>query len=298
MKSCVLLFSLLAALSTAANAATGPEIAYSLRGSRPAIYVVNPDGSGKRLIYQGASKTFIGGLAMRPGGGEISFEEVGSSGQNGQLKTVQYGASGAGTVIRSVPGCRFNIDYRPVTAYGQFLYVDSCSPDIKYVSDGTTSPIGVGQPVSKVAWLKDGESFLFAGRDVTHTLFSSPLYTQTVIAPGLQCVQWMGSAKLHDEALIKIGDACGGGIGRLTVSPASWTPGIEQGDAPSYSTDDQCFVYITPYSRSGSYLMIRRVDGAGQPVRIGARANYADVTWRRLAAGETGSPCPVAAPPK
>jgi hypothetical protein len=297
MKSNVLIFTLVAGLSTAANAATGPEIAYSVRGSRPAIYVVNPDGSGKRLSDQGASKTFISGLSIRPGGGEISFEEVGASGQTGQLKTVQYGESGTGTVIRTVSGCRFQVDYRPVAADGTLFYVDSCSRTIQYVSGGTTSPINVGQPVAKIAWLKDGESFLFSARHVTHAPLDAP-FNQTVIAPDLQCVQWMNSAKLHDEALIKIGDACGGGIGRLTVSPASWTPGIEQGDAPSYSTDDLCFVYITPYTRSGSYLMIRRVDGASQPVRIGARANYADVTWRRLGSGETGSPCPVAAPPQ
>lgn len=295
MKSNVLLLSVVAGWCTAATAATGPEIAYATRGARPEIYLVNPDGSGQRLIYQGARKTAIFSLSMKPGGGEISFEEVASSGQTGHLKTVQYGATGSGTVIRTVSGCRFHVDYRPVTTNGALLYVDGCSHTIQYVSEGTTYWVGVGQPVSKVAWLKDGESFLFAGRDVTHALFAAP-FNQTVVAPGLQCVQWMNSAKLHDEALIKM--ACGDGIGRLTVSPASWTPNIEQGNAPSYSSDDQCFVYVTPSDRSGSYLMIRRLDGAGLPLRIGARANFSDVTWRRLAAGETGAPCPVAAPPQ
>jgi hypothetical protein len=278
-------------------AAAGPEIAYAKRASRPEIHLVNPDGTGQRLIYRGASKTVITGLAMKPGGGEISFEEVDSSGQTASLKSVQYGDTGMGTVVRSIPGCRiFSIDYRPVTNDGSFFYVDLCSRTIQFVRPGISGPVNVGQSVSKVAWLNDGETFLFSGINVTKAVLASP-FTQTVVAPGLQCVQWMRTGHHSEHALLKIGSACGGGIGYLTVDPPVWTDSIEQGDAPAFSTGDDCFIYITPAQRGGSYLMIRRLDGGGQPFRLGAKGNYSDVTWRRLAAGETGSACPVAAPP-
>jgi len=268
-----------------AIAGIGGEIAYSLRGGRE-IYLVNPDGSGKRLVYRAPAKKTVLGIDMRHNGSELTFEEVDSSGQTGRLKTITYGASGLATVTRSISGGRFQIDTAPD---GTLLFVDIFDGDIKRLAPGSSTPVSVGVPrsVSKVAWLADG-SFLYASQaQVWRATLASPSGTALV---SQNCVQSLKGAHTANEALLV--DACAQYMGRLSVSPVSLDATLGRGQDPSYSPDDHCFIYITPSQRGGSLLKIQRLDGSGTAVQVEGKGNYASVDWR---GDSSPAACPVTA---
>lgn len=295
LKKSLLAIGLLA--STAAMAEpVGPEIAYSLRGSRD-IYLINPDGSGKRLIYRGLRKTAIFALSLRSGGGEIAFEEVDSTGQTGRLRTVEFGASGIGTVTRTIPGCRFDMDFHPTD--GSLLLVEmgngaSCSGDIKRLAPGSTTPVslGIDKDASKVAWLADGVTILFAAEGrIWKAPADGTTAPQEIVAQ--DCVASLEAAHQRAQALLDVGSVCGASLDRLTLDPPNLEKGIASGWSPSYAPDDQCFIYIVPAGR-GAYLTIRRSDGSGDESTVGSKANYTSVDWRAAPSQPYG--CPVVAP--
>lgn len=280
-----LMLSLVVVPSPAA-AGTGGEIAYSLRGSRE-IYLVNPDGSGKRLLYRAPAKKTLFALDIIHDGGQLSFEEVDAGGQTATLKTISYGESGLGTVTRAIAGGRYTMD---TARDGSLLFVDLFTGDVRLAAAGSSSSASVGVPrrASKVAWLSDG-SFLYASQgQLWRATLTDPSGSPLV---GRDCVQTLKAAHGAAEALVGVGQACGDpGIYRLAVAPPGIGASIVQGEAASYSPDDACFIYIAPDVRGG-YLTIRRLFGAGDPVRVGAKGNYASVDWR----GDSARPaCPVA----
>ena len=283
--------------STVALAAPiGPEIAYSVRGSG-SVYLVNPDGTGKRQIYRAPARKDVFAISLRSGGGEIAFEEVDSAGQTGRLRTVEYGASGGGTVTRTIEGCRFDMDFHPTD--GSLLFVETgnlsgCGGgDIKRLAPGSSTPVSLGiqKEASKVAWLNDGATLIFAAEG---KIWKAPANGSTAPQEVLtqDCVGTLAAGHQNAEALLTIGSFCGASLDRLVLDPVSLEKGIASGQSPSYSPDDQCFVYIAPAQR-GSYLTIRRTQDSGTEVTVGKKANYASVDWR----GEPTSPygCPAAA---
>ncbi len=281
----LVLLLLLVLVPAPAAAGTGGEIAYSLRGGRE-IYLVDPDGSGKRLLYRAPAKKTLFALDIIHDGGQLSFEEVDSSGQTATLKTISYGESGLGTVIRTVSGGRFQMD---TARDGSLLFVEFFTGDVRLSAPGSSSSVSVGVPrqASKVAWLADG-SFLYASEgQVWRATLANPAGTSLI---GRDCVQSLSAAHVALEALVDTGQACGDpGLYRLFVDPPSIGASIAQGDSAAYSPDDACFIHIAPAQR-GSYLMIRRLDGDGNPVQVGAKANYASVDWR---GDSSPDPCPV-----
>jgi hypothetical protein len=266
-------------------AGVGGEIAYSLRGGRE-IYLVNPDGSGKRLVYRAAAKKTVLGIDMRHNGGELTFEEVDSGGQTGRLKTITYGTSGLGAVVREITGCRFSSDTAPD---GSLLFVDSCNGDLKIIQPGgTAQSVGVPNNVSKAAWLPDG-SFLYASAGaIFRATLGAPASGTSLAAQ--DCVQTLNAAHGANEALVGVGDVCGRAIKRLDVGTPSLGASIQDGYYPAYSPDDQCFIYLTAGFR-GITLVIRRVDGTGIPLQL-RKANYASVDWR---GDSSPGACPVTA---
>ena len=280
------LLPLLVLVPDAAVAGTGGEIAYSLRGGRE-IYLVNPDGSGKRLLYRAPAKKTVFALDIRHDGGELSFEEVDSSGQTATLKTISYGASGTGTITRQISGGRFDSD---TARDGSLLFVDFVTGDVRLAAPSNSSSASVGVPhrASKVSWLPDG-SFLYVSLgQVWRATLDNPTGASLV---SRDCVQTLKGAHSAAEALVTTGQACGDpGIYRLAVEPASIGANIVVGQDASYSPDDACFIYIAPEGR-GAYLTIRRLDGTGT-VRLGGKANYASVDWRGDSSPQA---CPVSA---
>lgn len=296
-----MMVAIAALAGSAAAFAAPPEIAYSVRGSG-SIYIVNPDGTGKRQIYRAPPRKDVFAISFRSGGGEIAFEEVDSTGQTGRLRTVEFGTSGAGTVTRTIEGCRFDVDFHPTD--GSLLFVEignlsTCGQgDIKRLAPGSSTPVSLGiqKQASKVAWLADGSTIIFAAEG---KIWTAPANGSTapeeIVAQN--CVSSLEAGHERTEALLTVGSVCGASLDRLVLDPATldavtiqW--GIASGESPSYSPDDLCFVYIAPAQR-GSYLKVRRTQDTGTEVTIGKKANYASVDWR----GEPSEPygCPAAA---
>lgn len=279
--------SLLALCMTAtpAVAGIGGEISYSVGRD---VYLVNADGSGKRLIYRGATQTSIFQISMKKDGGELSFEEVAKGGQTAKLITVAYGNSGSAQVTRNVAGCRFALDTR---SDGALLAVSSCDGVLKLAPAGSSNfqPVGVPRHVSKVAWMADG-SFLYAslGQVWRATLASpsgTPIRTQ-------DCVQNINAAHNASEALVSVGQACDGPrIDRMLV-PAGTVTHVAAGPDAAYSQDDQCFIFVAPPGRRGSFLLMARLEGNDPSVQFGNSANYGSVDWRDDSAPNS---CPLIA---
>ena len=259
--------------SSAAVAAVGPPIAYSIGRD---VYLVNQDGSGKQLVYRGATRTSIFSISMKKDGGEMSFEEVVSNGQAAKLITIRYGATGAGTVVRSVPGCRFSVSTRDD---GAILAADFCTGAVNYAATATDAltPVAIGRPASKVAWMADG-SFLYASQG---TIWQATMASPGGIAIRTQdCVQDLAPAHAAGEALVAVGQICDGPrIDRMLV-PTGTTERLAAGTDSGYSSDDRCFIFVPPRSRRGTSLLIARVDGTGSSVQLGNNANYNSVDWR------------------
>lgn len=273
VRSAYLLLSLLM-VSTPAVAGTGGEIAYSVGRD---VYLMNSDGSAKRLLYRGATKTSIFAISMKKDGGELSFEEVSAKGQTGRLITIAYSDSGPAQVVRNVPGCRFDVDTRPD---GALLAVElNCGGIVKFAAPGSSDfqPVGVPTPASKVAWMPDG-SFLYASQGkIWQATLSNP--SGTAIA-NQDCVQSINTANAASEALVAVGQVCDGPrIDRLLV-PSGTASHIAAGPDAAYSQEDQCYIFVAPPSRRGSFLLMARIDGSGSSVQVGNSASYKSVDWR------------------
>lgn len=261
----------------AAAAQVGPPIAYAKGGSRPEIYLVNPDGSGLRLVYRGASRTKIFALDVKPGGGELSFEEVAccSSGPS-YLKTVTYAATGTlGTVSRSLSTCRISgIDYHP--SDGSVLMVDNCARKVMRLDAGSTTPVDIGVPgsVFTARWLSDGAGFVYGAQGwLNRSTISNPTQSTRLLA--MEIMGDFDAGKQSQQLLHSVDDW----IDHILL-PAQFNKGVGQGSGASFAPGDQRFIYMTAPRRGLSYLKIRRVDGTGGEERIGAEAAYTSVDWR------------------
>lgn len=264
-------FLALSFISTPLTAGVGGEIAYSVGRD---VYLINQDGSGKRLVYRGAAGTTIFGISMKSNGGEMSFEEVGKSGQTGKLITISYGTSGLGSVTRNIAGCRWSVSTRND---GALLAVDSCDRQVKFIAAGssTLSSLGIDQSF-KASWMPDG-SFLYtrAGTIRAGTL-ANPTGSQV---RDQDCVQNINGAHSASEALVSVGSICDGPrIDRMLV-PSGSTTHLAAGPDAAYSQDDACYIFISEVRRGG-YLLIAPIDGSSRSVQLGNSASYKSVDWR------------------
>ncbi len=264
--------------TSAALAETGPQIAYAKKGSRPEIHLINPDNSGGRLLYRGAQRSVIFAIDMKPGGGELSFEEAPccSSGPS-TLKTISYGESGTlGTVTRSLTTCRIgSIDYHP--SDGSLLFTDNCTKRIARLAAGSTSASDIGAPASFFAnWLSNGLELIYASQGkVWRAPAATPTSAQEVVT--LECQGSMDTARLSNRTLVYL---CDQQIGDLNVDGKTLTGGFERGSNGRFSPDDQRVLYISPPQRGQSYLLIRATSGQGLPVQINGQASYSSADWR------------------
>ncbi|MEO6114026.1 MAG: hypothetical protein ABIP07_06235 [Sphingomicrobium sp.] len=273
--------------STSAYAAgTGPTVAYATRGGQGEIYLVDPGGS-PRLVYRGPRRTAIFNIDMKPGGGELSFEETNCCSAAGptSLKTLQYGISGLGTVSRSLPitgaGCRIgSIDYHPDPTNGSLIYTGNCSSSINRLAAGATTPTEINiSNVAKAAWTSDGLHILYVADALRKIAVATPENSEIIVATN--CVATLDAGSTLDVALLSIGQVCGGPrIDFVDVATKTLQTGIQQGQAAHLSPNDNLYIYISPYQRGGSYLLVRQVNGNALVERIGAKAEYSAVDWR------------------
>jgi len=263
------------AAAPAAAAGIGPEIAFSTWGTRPAVYLINPDGSGRRLIYTGAQNSRISRVDMKPGGGEVSFYETFGIAQNaaGHLKTVKYEATGKlGTVTRSIPGCSYSIDYHPDPNNGSLLMV-SCDQQLQGLfHDSTTpGPAGVTGPVTRARWLASGTEYIYASNNKLYRVPElTPWQTTEVLASSPY--DFFATAHTSNQALGTVSMR----IHRIDVDGHSTTDTGVIGECPHFSPDDQSILYMAD---SGSWLLIIP-PGGGAATSVGRKGQYSSADWR------------------
>ncbi len=152
----------------AAPALAAPPIAYALVSSNGSqdLYLVNPNGSGKVLLYS-AGKASIGMVDMDPVANRLAIVQSNSSG----FKIIDYNASGVRTNVTTVAdSCQINgFDFHP--SDGSLLVSEWCSAQDqlqvrRWTNSGfDTQPLatfGSGQDsaIGQVRWLGDGSGFL------------------------------------------------------------------------------------------------------------------------------------------
>ena len=255
-------------------AGIGPEIAYSTWGSRPAVYLVNPDGSGRRLLYTGPRNSRIGMVDMKPGGGEVSFYENFGNLAHGEarLKTVTYAATGkTGVVTRSVDGCNYSVDYHP--SDGSLLMV-ACSLEVQHLAAGSSTPTIVAPTpgATRARWLSNGTEFVYsAGGMLRRGAIATPQDSYPAI---VSTHNFFATAHTSNQALAA--DATR--IDLLDFDQGTVvTTSLEIGECPHFSPDDTMFIYM---ATGGSQLMIRPVAVGSRSTPINLRANFSSVDWR------------------
>lgn len=259
----------------AAAAGIGPEIAFSTWGARPAVYLIEPDGSGRRLIYTGGQNNRIGKVDMKPGGGEVSFYEYSGNLLNGpaDLKTVKYAATGKlGTVSRSVAGCSYSIDYHPDPNNGSLLMV-SCSGQLQSLWHDSTTPIpaGVNASVSRARWLSGGTEFIYAADNkLWRAAEAAPWNPVEVLASSPY--DFFATAHNSNRALGTVSRR----IHRIDVDAKTTADLGVIGECPHFSPDDQSILYMAD---AGSWLLIIP-PGGGAATSVGRKGQYSSADWR------------------
>lgn len=259
-------------------AAGGPAIFYAKGGSTSELISANADGTGTRSLYKAPQRKKIFGLAVRPGGNELAFEEVDccSSG-SGTLKIIEYNDEGVRTAVRSKDvGCRISsLDYHPTNGS---LLMASCRGNLSLVDTDTfaASDVVTGRKVSKASWASETKVFI-AGSPSLWTFEISAPTALTKVADE-DAVQYLDAAADGSIGMISVVDP-GASIKlvpSLTANAGATT--IGSGSSPSLSPAADWFAYITRDNR-GQYIRVRPVSSASGERTIAGKSSYSAVAW-------------------
>ena len=269
-----------AALLSSASVATavdiGPKIGYSIGRE---VYLANPDGTGIKQLYTGATRKSIFSLQLRPGGGEAAFEETAccSIPSVSLLKIVRYDANGvaSGTASKSICGRIVGLAYHPTD--GTLLYISSCDRLLKRLNTATMTSTTVNVPhqAFTASWLPNGTEFLYAATGKIWRASIATPNSPTAVGDA-ECIQTLDAGNSTNQALY----ACPGAVMLLNLSTGQSST-LRQGENAHFSPADAQYAYLSPQTNSGRYLLIRNLDGSGTQARIGARAKYLSIDWRR-----------------
>ena len=271
---------LLVGTAQAATPGTGPEIAYVKTGTYSEIYLVDSDGSRLRQLYRSAQRMRIFTLDMKPGGGELAFEEVGKTASTATLKVIKYDNAGSRLSIDSLPVCRISsLDYHP--SGSDLLYLDSCAGARRLnTTTMTSSAIAVPPGINKAGWR--GLNELVYNRS---TAAASEILVAPLSAPGSASV--VGEVRLAGSMDVSTSGAA------VLIDPVDWgtlslfdmSSGVEQkdwqiGHYGRFSPNDLSVVYVSGYDVRGSYVFIRSIGGGGSPFRLAGKGVFGPVDWR------------------
>lgn len=271
---------LLSAASYAAG--IGPEIAYVKEGAYTEIYLVEPDGSRQRLLYRSKLRHRIFTLDMKPGGGELAFEEVASNASpNAVLKVLRYDDAGRVLSTQTRNVCRISsLDYHP--SGSDLLFSDSCSGTGRLdTASGAVSPLGVPANINKVAWRSATELLYNRSTATASDIFTAPISDPANLTRigEVRLVQLMDVSTSGNLLLVDPVDY--GSLSLFDVSTGTEQKGWQIGNNGRFSPDDIYVAYTTGYDVRGRYIMLRRLDGQGAPFRlIGKTASYGVLDWR------------------
>ena len=274
---------------TAASAQVGPEIAFAKGSGNSEIYLINPDGTGHRLLYSGPRNTEIFHIDIRPGGGQLAFEEHnkpkrGANPTNSAIKIIDYDANGS--VVGSIRTLQLtcltgSLDYHPTD--GTLLY-RNCAPERIYrlnTTIMTSSDLGLVSDAFLASWL-DSTHILyhtnatnFADRKLW-TVSTADLAAPTAVAaspPGT-----LDTSTSGDKALLSPGSDV-----RLVDVTAKSIEGYQmEAQRGHFSPDDSKVIYITgiAFGKPGQFILIRNFDGSGSQTNLIGRGKFTALDWR------------------
>jgi hypothetical protein len=281
MLKAILTLGLLFAGSAGTAAGTGPQIAYVKAGTYSEIYLVEPDGSRLRQLYRSGLRLRIFTLDMKPGGGELAFEEVSCcSATNATLKIVRYDNAGTRLETKSLAVCRISsLDYHP--SGSDLLYYDSCAGARRLdTSTMTSTPLGIPSGVNKVGWRNAAELVYNRSTAAASDMLVAPLSDpgSATLVGTTDLAESMDVSTAADRVLVDPVDY--GFLDMFNLNSGANTTNFQIGHYGRFSPDDQYVVYVTGYDVRGSYVMIRRTDGAGAPFRLASKGPFGALDWR------------------
>ena len=276
-------------IGTAASAQVGPEIAYAKANGIPEVHLINPDGTGGRLLYSAPRGTEIFHVDIRPGGGQLALEEHktpkrGANPTNSTIKIIDYDGNGSMVgSIRTMPlTCLTgSLDYHPTD--GTLLY-RNCSPQRIYRLNTTTmasSDLGLVHDAFIASWL-DATRILyhvnatnFADRKLW-TVSTADLSAATEVVdspPGT-----LDTSTSGDKALLSPGSD----VRLVDVTAETIEMFQTEAQRGHFSPDDQKVIYITgiTFGKPGQFIIIRNFDGSGSPTNLVGRGKFTALDWR------------------
>lgn len=265
---------------TAAAGAVGPQIAYTTVGTQTTITLVDPDGSRRRVLYKSPSRMRIFVLDIKPGGGELAFEEVKSTGGNATLKVLRYDDAGTLLATKTLPVCRIgSLDYHP--SGSDLLYLDSCGGIRRLNTETMTSTALAGPPgINKVGWRSATE--LLYNRSTTA---ASEMLVAPLSAPAN--VQVVGQVRLAssmdvstDGTSVLVDPVDFGAISLFNMATGTEQKDWQIGHYGRFSPDGVKVAYVSGYDVRGGYIFIRRTDGAGAAFRLAGKGAFGALDWR------------------
>jgi hypothetical protein len=280
MTKSYLALGVLAFTTTAASAADiGPPIAYSVGRN---LYLASADGSSTKLLFTAARRKSIFAVQLKPGGGEVAFEETAccTPPTSSLLKIVRFDNSGTrvGTPASiTVCGRVAGLAYHPTD--GTVLYTSTCDQPTKRLNTTSMTSTAVTLPHSAnyPSWLPNGTEFIYAAMAKIWRVSIANTNSPTAIGDA-NCVQSLDAGSVTSRALWT--DACAGTVNLLNFSTGQSTA-LRQGASAYFSPTDVKYAYLSPQTTKGGYLLISNVDGSGTETRIGSRAKYLSVDWRK-----------------
>jgi hypothetical protein len=265
------LFALAGLLATTGAYAQAPPIAYAEGGSRgDAIYLVNPDGTGRTKVYQGktASRTGapINRMAMRSndGGGEIAFIEservlmvqphLASGQPDGRAYSVNV-PTGSSCILG-------DLDY---LMNGTLVVADSCGQAWAVAPEARTATRHFEAYINSLTALENSILFVENGSNRLKSWGSGGTTDITTVSQ---------PANYIDATATKLflSDTLSFHTVQLS-SPYTDTPGCTRGGMTEVSPAGSQIVYIYR-----GFLMVHSATCSGSPVRVGRDAR--SFAWR------------------
>jgi hypothetical protein len=274
--------ALLFATATAAGAqGVGPQIAYVKAGTYSEIYLVDPDGSRLRKLYRSPQRIRIFTLDMKPGGGELAFEEVASNSSSAAtLKIVRYDNAGSLLTVRSLPVCRIlSLDYHP--SGSDLLYFDSCAGARRLdTATMTSTALAVPNGLNKIGWRSATELLYNRSTATASEMLVAPLAapTDVRVIGEVRLVQTMDLSTSGEFLLVDPVDY--GNLSLFNMNSGTEQTAWQIGNYGHFSPDDTHVAYVSGVDVRGSYIFIRRADGAGTRFTLANKGPFGVLDWR------------------
>lgn len=283
-----LLFALLlttTAAATQAQTAGGPAIAYVKVGnSGDEIYLVNADRTGLTRLYTAPRKTVVRWPDLKPGGNEIAFAE------SFRIKLLKFHDNGQpnGAATPITTSCQsWSPDYHP-SGDGRLIFVVACASDFgvwQYSPGSGAAELFGTISTNRVRWNRTGTHIYYDEENVFNSgnlrLKRRDMATGTVEDLGpLSALESFdvtrtGDRLIHGSTLsVKLFDGT-----TMTDTSQSAELCIDGVDLQASPTDGH-YLYRSPHTAGGAYVMIHSNNCSGSPVALTGKGGWREMDWR------------------